>query len=95
MADGVGGWLSEGIDPSYFSKVLMESCSRACTRESADLSDPVRVLNRGYKDVLGLHSKCYGETQHKHVVCDASLLGGGGRRYNCAPKLLVNFDEIH
>ena len=61
VADGVGGWNNEGIDPSYFSKVLMESCCRVSTRKSVNLTNPVQILTRALKEVQWFHSKSYGK----------------------------------
>lgn len=60
VADGVGGWNEEGVDPSFFSKVLMESCSRVSVRETVDLRNPVQILSCALKEVTWFHSKCYG-----------------------------------
>lgn len=60
VADGVGGWTEKGVDPSFFSKYLMESCCRVSERESVELHDPVKVLIRALKEVARFHSKCYG-----------------------------------
>ncbi len=60
VADGVGGWNQQGVDPSFFSKVLIESCSRVSTRESVDLCKPVNIITRAFKEVLWFHSQCYG-----------------------------------
>ena len=61
MADGVGGWVETGVDPSFFSKVLMESCCRVAARESVDLMKPVQILTRALNEVQSVHSKCYGK----------------------------------
>ncbi len=61
VADGVGGWVEKGVDPSFFSKVLMESCCRVASRESVDLMKPVQILSRALSEVQAVHSKCYGE----------------------------------
>ena len=52
--------MEKGVDPSFFSKVLMESCCRVASRESVDLTKPVQILTRALNDVQSLHSKCYG-----------------------------------
>ena len=60
MADGVGGWVEKGVDPSFFSKVLMESCWRVSAREMVDLKKPVQILNKALSEMESVHSKCYG-----------------------------------
>lgn len=62
MADGVGSWMESGIDPSFFSRELMESCYRVSDRESVDLTKPVEILTRAMSDLQLLHSKIYGKT---------------------------------
>ena len=62
MADGVGGWVEEGFDPSFFSKELMESCWRVSHRESVDLTKPVDILARALDEVQSVHSTCYGRS---------------------------------
>jgi hypothetical protein len=61
VADGVGGWIEKGFDPSFFSKVLMESCWRVCARETVDLTKPVEILARALSEVQSVHSKSYGK----------------------------------
>ena len=61
MADGVGGWNERGVDPSFFSKFLMESCGRVAERGPVDLHDPVKVLGRAFKEMTWFNPKCYGE----------------------------------
>ena len=61
VADGVGGWQSEGIDSAFFSKALMECCSNVARRKKVDLSDPQKIMSRGYKDLMWLHSHSHGE----------------------------------
>lgn len=70
MADGVGGWNEKGVDPSFFSKVLMESCCRVATRESVDLSKPVQIFSRALTELAWLHPKCYGEQVFECCVMD-------------------------
>ena len=65
MADGVGGWSSEGVDSSYFSKALMNSCAKVAKKELADLDKPVDILTRALRETLWLHSKAYGEYNEK------------------------------
>lgn len=57
----MGGWVEKGVDPSFFSKVLMESCWRVAARESVDLTKPVQILARALSEMEAIHSKCYGE----------------------------------
>lgn len=71
VADGVGGWVEKGFDPSFFSKVLMESCWRVSARESVDLTKPVQILTRALSEVEAVHSKCYGMSLVRSIIaCD-------------------------
>ena len=58
--------MEKGVDPSFFSKVLMESCCRVAARESVDLMKPVQILSRALDEVRSVHSKCYGKTSILH-----------------------------
>ena len=60
VADGVGGWRSEGIESAFFSKALMECCRNVARRKKVDLSNPTKIMSRGYKDLMWLHSHLYG-----------------------------------
>ncbi len=65
--------MEKGVDPSFFSKVLMESCCRVAARESVDLMKPVQILSRALNEVQSVHSKCYGKifklrTHKRHPV---------------------------
>lgn len=46
VADGVGGWAAEGIDPSEYPRKLIE----ACKHFAASSSDPMDVLKQGYAE---------------------------------------------
>lgn len=61
VADGVGGWSSEGVDASFFSKALMNNCVKVARKGLADLDKPVDILTRALRETLWLHSKAYGE----------------------------------
>ncbi|TKY90147.1 hypothetical protein EX895_000145 [Sporisorium graminicola] len=55
VADGVGGWTENGIDPSLFSQALMFYASRSASRASADPQDgtvPNRILAESFEHVL-------------------------------------------
>ena len=60
--------MEKGVDPSFFSKMLMESCCRVASRESADLTKPVEILSRALSEVQEVHSKCYGEDKVHAVI---------------------------
>jgi len=50
--DGVGGWADSGIDPRDYSYVLSEGCRQAV--EEVKLTDPLSILNYGYKKSLSI-----------------------------------------
>ena len=68
MADGVGGWNEEGVDPSLFSKVLVENCCSVSLSETVDLRKPVEIISRAFKEVSLFHSKCYGNCNVNNSV---------------------------
>mmetsp|Transcript_1884 Transcript_1884/g.3297 ORF Transcript_1884/g.3297 Transcript_1884/m.3297 type:complete len:450 (-) Transcript_1884:139-1488(-) len=49
VADGVGGWSNQGIDPGLFSRQLMFGAKEAVEDKGA--KDPVRILSLAYKQV--------------------------------------------
>lgn len=80
VADGVGGWIEKGVDPSFFSKVLMESCWRMAAREAVDLTQPVQILSKALSEVKSVYSKCYGMFNSGVGWCVASSKAGKGQR---------------
>lgn len=78
VADGVGGWIEKGVDPSFFSKVLMESCWRMAAREAVDLTQPVQILSKALSEVKSVYSKCYGSS----TACILSLDTRTGMLYS-------------
>jgi len=50
--DGVGGWAESGVDPRDYSYVLSEGCRQAV--EELRFSDPLSILNYGYKKSLAI-----------------------------------------
>lgn len=51
VADGVGGWQNQGVDPSLFAWELMKKCAYvACA--SSDLRVPLDILTHAYRKVL-------------------------------------------
>jgi len=49
VADGVGGWSQQGIDPSLVSKGIMLGAKNAF--EKLNMSDPVEMMDYGHKQV--------------------------------------------
>ena len=52
VADGVGGWRQFGIDPSLFSKKLMETCEMLVKTGRFVPNRPGELLASGYKELL-------------------------------------------
>eukprot|EP00041_Stephanoeca_diplocostata_P013543 m.237577 g.237577 ORF g.237577 m.237577 type:complete len:491 (+) comp19374_c0_seq1:379-1851(+) len=51
VADGVGGWQIQGVDPSLFAWELMNNCAYVAV-ESSTARKPLDILTRAYKKVL-------------------------------------------
>lgn len=48
VADGVGGWRAYGVDPSQFSRQLMESCKMVVETGKFKPTKPTDVLATGF-----------------------------------------------
>lgn len=52
MADGVGGWAEDGVDPALYPKKFMDSCSQMYTKSSGSQPPPaLEVLLDAYGKV--------------------------------------------
>lgn len=60
MADGVGGWHAEGIDPSLFARSLLRKCAKLFM--SGRVQHPKEILKWAYEEVLWVAAKTYGES---------------------------------
>jgi len=70
IADGVGGWVMHGVDPSIYSNCLMQSSKKAY--ENLNIKDPVHVLNYAYKTaepIPGSSTACVGVIQDNKLKC--------------------------
>jgi protein phosphatase PTC7 len=77
--DGVGGWADSGIDPRDYSYVLSEGCRQGV--EDALLTDPLTILNYGYKrslNIMGSSTACI--LTIKGSAFDALNVGDSGFR---------------
>ena len=54
MADGVGSWHEQGIDPSLFSSSLMDTCKSLIDNKLLDLNPLTlnELLSKSYKQLL-------------------------------------------
>lgn len=81
VADGVGGWIELGIDPSLYSKALMQFCKEKLEYdENASLS---QVLDYAYEETIeeqirGSTTACIcklnGSTLHTLNIGDSAIL---------------------
>jgi len=53
VADGVGGWELEGVDPSIYSNTLMASAS-SVANNNPNLREPIEILDQAYKKCIGI-----------------------------------------
>ena len=44
----------------------MECCSNVARRKKVDLSDTQKIMSRGYKDLMWLHSHSYGRLKNNY-----------------------------
>lgn len=51
VADGVGGWRNEGVDPSLFANALMENAKLFAETHRSEL-DPEKILDAAYTKVV-------------------------------------------
>ncbi|KAJ1652568.1 Protein phosphatase 2C 7 [Dispira simplex] len=55
VADGVGGWAEEGVDPSLFSRGLLHNVHDRVVQTSPESSsdlNPVALINQAYRRIL-------------------------------------------
>jgi protein phosphatase PTC7 len=70
VADGVGGWANEGIDPSVFSNVLCTSARQAFLK--ADTPDPLDLMKQSYDNVTKGGDENVGSSTAVFLVLDRS-----------------------
>jgi len=51
VADGVGGWIERGVDPSVFPLALMSACKAFVDSDHFTPNDAVALLAAGYSNV--------------------------------------------
>ena len=51
VADGVGGWRAYGVDPSLFSRKLMETCETLVRTGKFVPTNPVDLLAAGFEEM--------------------------------------------
>ena len=60
IADGVGGWRRYDVDPSKFTRSLMNNCERIARSTTTDVLNPVGLLQRAYEQMMHLKSPLLG-----------------------------------
>ena len=61
IADGVGGWRRYDVDPSKFTRSLMNNCERIARSTTTDVLNPVGLLQRAYEQMMHLKSPLLGK----------------------------------
>ena len=56
VADGVGGWVSEGVDPGIFARRLMAASARssAAAESNSEAADPLPIMRAGQAAVANV-----------------------------------------
>lgn len=70
VADGVGGWRAYGIDPSQFSKKLMEACKMLVKSGRFLTNRPGELLASGYRELIEDKSPLVGSSTACIVMLD-------------------------
>lgn len=85
VADGVGGWRAYGVDPSMFSRKLMETCETLVKMGKFVPSDPVDLLAMGFQEMsenkvnlVGSSTACIVMLDRLKKTLHAANLGDSG-----------------
>ncbi|CAF1088207.1 unnamed protein product [Rotaria sordida] len=87
VADGVGGWREHGIDPSLFSRSLMDACKSLIDNKLIDLNPSTlkELLSKGYKQLLedkqciiGSSTACIVALHNEERILHTANLGDSG-----------------
>jgi len=70
IADGVGGWRRYDVDPSKFTRNLMNNCERIARSTTTDVLNPVGLLQRAYEQMMHLKSPLLGSCTACIIVMD-------------------------
>jgi protein phosphatase PTC7 len=71
VADGVGGWRKQGIDPSHFANKMMEYCKDLVQKEK--MQEPLSLMQTAYKRIVHGEEPILGSS----TVCLASMEPSG------------------
>jgi len=85
VADGVGGWRAHGVDPSQFSKKLMDACKMLVKSGRFIPCHPRQLLDAGYKelqedksDLVGSSTACIVMLDRNRQTLHTANLGDSG-----------------
>ena len=84
VADGVGGWRNHGVDPSRFSRALVQKLEDLVKKGEFDVRQPVQLLARAYnrmyaiEDMMGSSTACIVSFDRKTKVLYTANLGDSG-----------------
>jgi len=95
VADGVGGWSSQGVDPSLVSKGLMRGAKIGF--EKLKITDPVELMNYGHRqieNVTGTSTALIIVITEKGKKLHAANLGDSGFMVTRNGELLFKSTEM-
>nr|CAB3265121.1 protein phosphatase PTC7 homolog [Phallusia mammillata] len=72
VADGVGGWRAYGVDPSLFSKKLMDACEMLVKTGRFLPEQPADLLASGYQELLEDKKPLVGSSTACIMIVDKS-----------------------
>ena len=86
VADGVGGWKLFGIDPSKFSRQLMQNCERLVESGQFEATKPTSLLAKAYNEmkksgkqkVFGSSTACVTMVCHDSGTMYTANMGDSG-----------------
>jgi len=70
IADGVGGWRRYDVDPSKFTRGLMQNCERLARTTTSEILSPVGLLQRAYEQMMNMKTPLLGSCTACIVVMD-------------------------
>ena len=77
VADGVGGWKLYGVDPSKFSRQLMQNCERLVKSGQFNCKQPAGLLANAYNEMKNSNEKAFGSS----TACVAMVGHNSGTMY--------------
>ncbi|SCV69420.1 BQ2448_2440 [Microbotryum intermedium] len=71
VADGVGGWVDSGVDPSFFAQTLMWLCRQEVVKNGN--TDPLKVIQNAYAAILKEKGVRAGKENGSSTACVLSF----------------------